>query len=33
VACVLRGEVPATVVNPAVLELPAYRLAARFGSM
>jgi D-3-phosphoglycerate dehydrogenase len=33
VACVLRGEVPATVVNPAVLDLPAYRLAARFGSM
>jgi D-3-phosphoglycerate dehydrogenase len=29
VACVLRGEVPATIVNPAVLELPAYRLGRR----
>ena len=29
VATVLRGEVPATVVNPAVLEHPAYRLRAR----
>jgi D-3-phosphoglycerate dehydrogenase / 2-oxoglutarate reductase len=29
VACVLRGEVPATVVNPAVLALPAYRLRTR----
>jgi D-3-phosphoglycerate dehydrogenase len=29
VACALRGEVPATVVNPAVLGLPAYRLATR----
>ena len=28
VACVLRGELPATVVNPAVLRLPAYRLAS-----
>jgi D-3-phosphoglycerate dehydrogenase len=29
VACVLRGDVPATVVNPSVLDLPAYRLGAR----
>ncbi|MDX6619130.1 MAG: D-3-phosphoglycerate dehydrogenase / 2-oxoglutarate reductase [Gaiellales bacterium] len=29
VASVLRGEVPATIVNPGVLELPAYRLGAR----
>jgi D-3-phosphoglycerate dehydrogenase len=28
VASVLRGEVPATVVNPSVLDLPAYRLGA-----
>ena len=28
VACALRGEPPATVVNPAVLRLPAYRLAS-----
>jgi D-3-phosphoglycerate dehydrogenase len=29
VASVLRGEVPATIVNPAVLDLPAYRLGQR----
>ena len=29
VAAVLRGEVPATVVNPSVLGSPAYRLGAR----
>jgi D-3-phosphoglycerate dehydrogenase / 2-oxoglutarate reductase len=29
VASVLRGEVPATIVNPGVLELPAYRLGNR----
>jgi D-3-phosphoglycerate dehydrogenase len=29
VLCVLRGGVPATLVNPAVLESPAYRLGAR----
>jgi D-3-phosphoglycerate dehydrogenase len=29
VASVLRGDVPATIVNPAVLELPAYRLGQR----
>jgi D-3-phosphoglycerate dehydrogenase / 2-oxoglutarate reductase len=29
VLCVLRGEVPATIVNPAVLDRPCYRLAAR----
>ena len=28
VACALRGEPPATVVNPAVLSLPAYRLSS-----
>jgi D-3-phosphoglycerate dehydrogenase len=29
VASVLRGEVPSTVVNPSVLDLPGYRLGAR----
>jgi D-3-phosphoglycerate dehydrogenase len=29
VAAVLRGELPATIVNPAVLALPAYRLGQR----
>ena len=29
VATVLRGEVPATLINPAVLDSPAYRLGAR----
>ena len=29
VASVLRGEVPAALVNPAVLDSPAYRLGAR----
>ena len=29
VASVLRGEVPSTLINPAVLETPAYRLGSR----
>ena len=29
VASVLRGEVPATLINPAVLDSPAYRLGSR----
>ncbi len=32
VLSVLRGEVPTTLVNPAVLDVPAYRLGARDGS-